>query len=331
MSQSPHEISVRRVETDRAREIAQNPAALILDVRRGEAFRADPRGLPGAVPLVLVPRNQRIPNAPRTTPILVYCLCSGEASSLRAALWLNAAGYRDVAVLRGGLPAWQAAGLETVPLQLESSPVAEDWIGIDESAPPNEALVARHVFLGDGEQPVQRDIAVVFVDMVDSTSLLFRHRPERVLALVQTFMEAVVDTAVRHCGDVHDFAGDGAMLYFAGVGEALPAVFDMRDALEKRREADPELPQARFAITTGPVVIGYIGGRMQRTVGFIGPCVNAAARILPLAEPNGIVATAPVVAQGRHVSPDLASQFREQAEPQWLKGWDHPVPIYGAR
>ena len=63
------------------------------------------------------------------------------------------------------------------------------------------------------------------------------HSPEEVLRLVQAFMEIVTEVAIHHCGDVHDFQGDGALLYFTGPGEAVPATFELRQALlAKRRE-----------------------------------------------------------------------------------------------
>lgn len=84
-------------------------------------------------------------------------------------------------------------------------------------------------------------MAVLFVEMVDSTALLLTRQPEGVLGLIQAFMEIVVDVAVQQCGDVHDFEGNGAMLYFAGVREALPAAFNLRTALNARRRDLPEL------------------------------------------------------------------------------------------
>jgi len=62
--------------------------------------------------------------------------------------------------------------------------------------------------------PTRRDMAVLFVDMTGSTALLYQHSVEDVLTLIQAFMEEVTDIAVAYCGDVKDFEGDGALLYF---------------------------------------------------------------------------------------------------------------------
>ncbi len=327
MTECPHTAGFRRIEPAEARHLASNSRTLILDVRRPEAYRSKPQGLPGAVPLVLSPEAQRIPDTKRSRPILLYCLCSGEASSTRAALWLAQAGYTNIAVLQGGMPAWERAGFELQTIAQEPPPELA-WLPLDRHALDDQPMMAERVFLGCGDKPARRDIAVVFVDMVNSTELVQQHAPERVLALFQRFMEIVVDTTVRHCGDVRDFEGDGAMLYFAGVGEALPAVFDLRAALDRHRTAvDPDLPQARFSVTTGPVIIGYLGSRMRRTIAFVGPCVNAAARILRLARPGAIVITDEVAERGQVLAPDLVPQFSAMAQPQYLKGWDEPVVV----
>jgi class 3 adenylate cyclase len=156
--------------------------------------------------------------------------------------------------------------------------------------------------------------------MVDSTPLLFRHSTEEVLDLVQAFMETVVDVGVYHCGNVHDFEGDGALLYFAGPSEAVPAAFELRDALMVKRRARPELPLARLALDMGPLVIGVVGTRFRRSVTLVGPSINIAARILKLAPPGGIIATETVVEHAKRTDPDLASRFARLLEPQQLKG-----------
>ncbi|MEN8133723.1 MAG: hypothetical protein ABFS45_26920, partial [Pseudomonadota bacterium] len=58
----------------------------------------------------------------------------------------------------------------------------------------------------------------------------------------RAFMEVVIDVGVYHCGDVHDFEGDGALLYFEGPGEAVPAAFRFREELLLRRSGPLDIP-----------------------------------------------------------------------------------------
>ena len=319
-------MSLRRISPgDLVKRPREDGQLYVLDVRRAEALRRDPLGIPGAVPLLLDETPLRIPELPREAPLVAHCLCSGQASSTRVALLLQAAGYTDVSVLDGGLPGWRARGLPLEPIPL----AAADQLRWSVAPTPDSGAcpIVEQVLAGE-RLPTRRDMAVLFVDMVDSTQLLFSRTPEQVLKLVQSFMETVVTVAARHCGDVRDFEGDGAMLYFAGPGEAVPAAFELRDALAACRAVEPDLPQARFAIDTGSLVIGYIGARERRALSFIGPSVNTAARILKLAPPGGIVVTDSVVQHARRFAPDLALQFQTLPEKQVLKGFQDPVTVH---
>lgn len=311
--------------------LASGRPPLILDARRAEALRRKPVGLPSAVPVLLDDAELRIPEISRTHPIVVYCLCSGQASSTRVALRLSDAGYEDVSVLDGGLPAWEAAGFPMQPIAQQQEAADDVRIAVRPlpaaAADPHQ-LIAERSFLAGQSLPARRDLAVLFVDMVDSTSLVFSRSPEEVLALVQAFMKEVVQVAVTHCGDVHDFEGDGAMLYFAGVGEALPAAFNIRAALARRRRELPDLPRLRMALDAGPLVVGYVGTQERRALSFIGPVINTAARILKLAPADGIVATQRVVDSARFSDPDLAVRFEALPERQSLKGIAEPVSVF---
>lgn len=312
-----------------SQQFAKQPV-ILLDARRAEAFRRNPQGIAGAVPVLLDETPLRLPDVARDQRIVVYCLCSGQASSTRVALRLLAAGYQNVSVLDGGLPGWQAQGLPLADMALYARDRLK-WMPAPEPvASSSSGLIAESAFLSGETLPLKREMAVLFVDMVDSTRLLLSHTPENVLRLVQAFMQVVVEIAVQHCGDVHDFEGDGAMLYFAGAGEAVPAAFDLRKALAAKRHCELELPQARFALDTGPLVVGYIGSTERRSLAFIGPSVNTAARILKLALPGGIVATETVVTHAWLSDPDLAAEFHALPEKQTLKGFDKAVTVYQA-
>lgn len=305
-----------------ARALSSGEPPLVVDVRRRAAFGERPLRIDSAVPLELDRDPLRIPDVERTRPIVAYCLCKGEASSSRVAHYLVQRGYRNVAVLSGGFDAWLDAKLPLSPLDAERDARAVDWTDVRFDAGGSDAVVrltpdsaflprvAGQNFLSGRTLPLQREMASLFVDMVDSTSLVLRSSAEQVLEVVQAFMEIVVDVGVQHCGDVHDFQGDGALLYFEGVGEAVPAAFRLREALLERRGTMPTLPLARLSLDVGPIVIGIVGTRFRQAVALVGPSVHTAAKILKLAPPGGIVATEKVLEQARRTSPELAREFR---------------------
>ena len=225
-------------------------------------------------------------------------------------------------MLSGGLEAWIEAGYPLEPVSDETPVPGLAWkeVPLSEMFRTPEAMgiqadsaflprIAGQTFLEGRELPLKREMVVLFVDMVSSMRLVLGRSPEEVLEILQAFMEIVIDVGAYHCGDVHDFEGDGALLYFEGAGEAVPAAFRLRDELLRRRAELPVLPLPRLSLDMGPVVIGIVGTRFRQTVSLVGPSVHIAARILKLAPPGGIVATDAIVRHARRANPEFARQF----------------------
>ncbi len=147
--------------------------------------------------------------------------------------------------------------------------------------------------------------------------------PEEALAQVQSFMQVVTDIALAYCGDVKDYEGDGALLYFESVTEATQAALAIRDALARARVNTHATLQARFSLNVGNVVIGVIGTALRRSVALIGPSINLAARLLKQIPPDGIIATATVVERLQQEAPELGRQFRLWNERLELKGFQN--------
>ena len=250
-------------------------------------------------------------------------------------------------MLRGGLGAWVDADYPAEPLSTQNAAPRLAWkeflIEKFIHSAPAAALsaesaflprIAGQTFLEGRELPLKQEMVALFVDMVNSMRLVLGRSAEDVLQIMQAFMEIVIDVGAYHCGDVHDFEGDGALLYFEGAGEAVPAAFSVREALLERRAELPALPLPRLSLDVGPVVIGIVGTRFRQTVSLVGPTVHIAARILKLAPPGGIVATEAIVEHARRANPELARQFaplegassRLDAELSGVRVWVAPPP-----
>ncbi len=204
-------------------------------------------------------------------------------------------------MLRGGLAGWRQAGLATQPLVSdEPRPVAGDV------ALPS--LAAR--LLHEGGLPTRVRLATLFVDIAGSTRLLAQHPPETVLGCVQRFMRLVAEVAVTYCGDVKDFEGDGALLYFESASEAVEAALVIRAALA-RGVCDVACPMSgRMSVTVGDVVLGVVGSKERNAVALVGPSVSVGARLLKHIAPGGIIATGEVVEAVRAEMPHLGRNFR---------------------
>ncbi len=82
-----------------------------------------------------------------------------------------------------------------------------------------------------------RDVAVLFVDVVGSTTLAARRPATEVVTLLNSFFQLVVECVERHGGWVNKFEGDAALCVFGAptdrddpAGDALAAARDLRDA-----------------------------------------------------------------------------------------------------
>ena len=253
---------------------------------------------------------------------------------------MEAEGFESVCVLAGGLDAWRGEGLQSLPIEMDELPFVE----LPQAAPPASAggepgghpdgqrREHRHAYLpglvenyaNRQQLPIKRRLAVLFVDIADSTPQIIGRPPEEALAFVQRFMGHVTQAALDCCGDVKDYEGDGALLYFESVPEAVQAAFAIRDALLAERGTCDAL-RARLSLDAGDVVIGVIGTALRRSVALIGPCINVAARLLKQIPPDDIIATASVVESLREEHPALAERFQLLDERLELKGFERQV------
>jgi class 3 adenylate cyclase/tetratricopeptide (TPR) repeat protein len=136
----------------------------------------------------------------------------------------------------------------------------------------------------------------MFCDLVGSTALSTRLDPEDLREVIACYHECATETVRRFQGNVAQYLGDGALVYFGypqatendaehAVRAALaviPAVADLRPHAQRLA--------VRVGIATGSVVVGeIIGPGANPARGAIGETPNLAARLQALAEPNTAV------------------------------------------
>lgn len=163
--------------------------------------------------------------------------------------------------------------------------------------------------------PTRRRLTTLFVDIAGSTSLLVHHPPEVVLSVVQGFMALVTEVASSHAGTVKDFEGDGALVYFASVKNAVRAALVIRKKLADGRcniscRDGPGIT-ARMSITVGDVVVGVVGSPRRQGIALVGPSVNIGARLLKHAPLGAMIASGEVVAELQEQGArELAADFQ---------------------
>jgi adenylate cyclase len=148
----------------------------------------------------------------------------------------------------------------------------------------------------------QRDVAVLFIDLVASTQMAHEREPAEVVELLNRYFGIVIDVVEQCEGWINKFAGDSALAIF---GAPVPLADRHTHALTAARtlagRVARDLPEVDFGIgvAAGAVVAGNIGGpsRLEYTV--IGDPVNEASRLAEMAKqmPGRVAASGTVVAK----------------------------------
>jgi len=169
-----------------------------------------------------------------------------------------------------------------------------------------------------------REVAVLMVDLVGSTTLAATRPPEEVVDLLNRFFAVAVEVAERHGGLVNQLQGDAALVVFgAPAGHPEPAAAALRAGCElvQRLGSLPDL-QAGVGISFGPVVAGNIGAEQRHAYTVIGDAVNEAARLTELAK----ALPSCLAASGRAVAEAGADDWVHQ-ETVLLRGRTEPTEV----
>jgi len=158
------------------------------------------------------------------------------------------------------------------------------------------AAAAAEVRLG-GEV---RQVAVLFVDLVDSTALAAQRPPDEVVGLLNRFFGVVVDVVEQHHGWINKFEGDAALAVFgAPVAITDPAGSALAAARCLGERLAAELPDidVGIGVSAGDAVAGNVGDPQRFEYTVIGDPVNEAARITELAKeaPGRVLASSTAV------------------------------------
>jgi adenylate cyclase len=130
------------------------------------------------------------------------------------------------------------------------------------------------------------EAAVLFIDLVGSTTLAESRPPQEVAAVLNDFFRIVVGAVDEHSGLINKFAGDAALAVF---GAPLQTNEPASAALATARSLGTQLrrlPVVDFGIgvSAGRVFAGNIGAENRYEYTVIGDAVNEAARLADLAK-----------------------------------------------
>jgi adenylate cyclase len=216
----------------------------------------------------------------------------------------------QVAVFDGGDLGLLQAGFNRMSEGLAEREELRDLFGRHVGEDVARAALDRGIELGGEEL----EVAVLFVDIIGSTSLAAEKPPQEVVSMLNEFFGVVVEV-VEDCGGlVNKFEGDAALAVF---GAPLPlddaAGCALRAARELSRRLGDEVDglSAGIGVSAGRAVAGNIGSESRFEYTVIGDPVNEAARLCELAKE----------AEGRVLASSCALELARDDEKQhWREG-----------
>jgi len=168
---------------------------------------------------------------------------------------------------------------------------------------------------------VERRLTAILAADIAGYSRLMGADEEGTLAQLKAHRRELVDPKItEHRGRIVKTTGDGMLVEFASVVDALRCAVDVQQGMTKRNAEVPQGKQIEFrvGINVGDIIID--GDDIY------GDGVNVAARLEGLAEPGGICVSARVQEDARG---KLELAFEDMGEQQ-LKNIDRPVRVYRA-
>ncbi len=199
--------------------------------------------------------------------------------------------------------------------------------------------IYRSIFTESGEDAHayrRKNLTVFFSDIVRFTDLSDTLEPERLAALINTYLSEMTSIALEYGGTIDKFIGDAVMVFFgdpesAGDTEDALRCVEMALAMQERNK---ELQrhwkklgvtndlEVRMGITSGFCTVGNFGSDQRLDYTALGSPVNLAARLQSTAEPNGILIDHATQSLLDHA---VVSEFKGEMTP---KGFARPVKYF---
>ena len=169
------------------------------------------------------------------------------------------------------------------------------------------------------KERAERRLTAILAADVAGYSRLMGSDEEGTLAQLKAHRRALVDPKIKqHRGRIVKTTGDGMLVEFASVVEAVCCAVDIQNGMVKRNAELPQEKRIEFRVGIN------LGDIMIDGNDIFGDGVNVAARLEAIAEPGGIFISRQVYDQ---IEGKVAFQFRKLG-PRDLKNIAKPVEVF---
>jgi class 3 adenylate cyclase len=143
----------------------------------------------------------------------------------------------------------------------------------------------RSEVVGGAQGLAIRDIALLFTDIRGSTALYQRIGDLNAFQLVQQHFDLLRETTVRYGGAIVKTIGDAIMAAYPDAAQAVGAAVEMRGAIERFNEAQPERPVSlKIGIHHGAAIAVTLNDELD----YFGQTVNISSRVQEMADADEI-------------------------------------------
>ncbi|MDF0556815.1 adenylate/guanylate cyclase domain-containing protein [Kamptonema sp. UHCC 0994] len=194
-----------------------------------------------------------------------------------------------------------------------------------------QQLIAASALVDDRLPPVEREISILFADIVGFTAMSERLSPAEVAKLLNNFFEEMLREVFAAGGTLDKFIGDCIMAFFGApepqldhAERAVEAAVGMLERLDELNASGTlgEPLQLRISINSGKAVVGDVGSIKRVDYTVLGSTINLASRMEKVCPPGECVVSENTYAMLRSREGfESIGDFR-------FKGIDRPVVVY---
>lgn len=192
-------------------------------------------------------------------------------------------------------------------------------------------LMNTGTLINDRLPPVEREISILFADIVGFTAMSERLSPPEIARLLNNFFEEMLQEVFGEGGTLDKFIGDCIMAFFGApepqpdhADRAVAAALGMLNRLDELNANNSlgEPLQLRISINSGKAIIGDVGSSKRVDYTVLGSTINLAARMEGICLPGECV-----VSEATYKLLRLPQSFEPMGDFRF-KGIDRVIAVY---